>query len=60
MVGRVALAEQEEDCPVDELLCVSRMETLRAEIRGIKQTVKVVGATITIIVSIVAVLSRWL
>jgi hypothetical protein len=29
-----------EDCPVDEKLCTARMQTLEAEIKGIKEYIR--------------------
>jgi len=52
--------EEEEDCPVSNELCNARMETIKTYVDGIKQTVKTTGAVITLIVSIVAILTRVL
>jgi len=42
-----------DDDPVPEKLCLARMETLRAEINGLKKTIYMSVATATIIIGIV-------
>jgi methyltransferase-like protein len=52
--------EKKDDCPVSNELCNARMENVKTYVDGIKQTVKTTGAVITLIVSIVAILTRVL
>jgi hypothetical protein len=51
---------EEKDDPVSDELCKARMATQKADIDGIKNTIKVTGAVITIIISAVAILVRFL
>jgi hypothetical protein len=48
------------DLPVTDRVCLARMETLKTEINGLKQTIYSVGATITIVVTIVQVVLFFL
>jgi len=54
------LEKKEEDCPVSDALCNARMETMKTLVDGIRHEIKTTGAVITIIVSIVAILTRVL
>jgi hypothetical protein len=45
-----------DDCPVSDKLCLARMETLRTEIKGIKQAVYISGAAITTVI----VVAEWI
>lgn len=54
-----------EDCPdrkdyVSNELCDARMAGFKIYIEGVKSTIKTTGAAITLIVSIVAILSRFI
>jgi hypothetical protein len=52
------MSKEKEDCPVSDALCVARMETLRAEIEGIKATIKMSAALITIVLAGIAILLK--
>lgn len=56
----MSMEKKEEDCPVSNELCNARMENLKTLVAGIRHEIKTTGAVITIVVSIVAILTRVL
>lgn len=51
---------KKRDCPVSDALCLARMDALKTEIEGIKNTIKVSAAILGIVLTVLEIVLKVL